>query len=167
MTSSAVQIFCLIFLSASPPDFYLSKYRKNLACKSSSQIVEEAEKERLSPTLVMALISVESNWNRKAKSHANACGLTQVIPKYTGKITRKYTCEQLWVPRNSIHAGIKILKYWIDYHNGDVARGLCGYNAGYRCSGSKPNKYGMRYARKVLKIKKMLDEAYEKKSKQI
>ena len=165
MEASAIaSIFCLMFSNLSPPDFYLSKTRKSLACKSSEQIIKESKHADIEPTLIVALIFVESNWKRTVVSRANACGLTQVIPKYTGKITKKHTCEQLKVPKNSIYVGIKTLKYWIDYHEGNISRGLCSYNAGYRCSYKKkkgkiikrPNKYGMRYARKVLKVKKMI-----------
>ena len=150
------QLYCLVF-SAGPPDFYLSEYRKKLVCKSASQVIEQSRAVDIEPSLVMALITVESNWKRTAVSSANACGLTQVIPKYTGKITKKYTCKQLQIPRNSIYVGTKTLRYWINWHKGDIARGLCAYNAGYRCGGKKPNRHGMRYARKVLKVQKMIN----------
>ncbi len=155
--ATMVQILCLAFSSMSPPDFYISDYRKNLACNSSKQIVKEAKSVNLEPTLIVALIFVESNWKRTVVSDANACGLTQVIPKYTGKITKKHTCAQLKVPKNSIHVGIKTLKFWVDHHKGDISRGLCGYNAGFRCHGKKPNRHGMRYARKILKLKSKID----------
>ena len=172
---ATVQLFCLVFATAGPPDFYLSQSRRNLACKSTNQIIQESNTVDVDPTLVMALIFVESNWKRTAVSRANACGLTQVIPKYTGKITKKHTCEQLKVPKNSIHVGIRTLKYWIDYHKGNISRGLCSYNAGYRCSYKRkngkivkrPNKHGMRYARKVLKVKKMIDKLVNEKASQL
>jgi len=154
--SVLAHLFCLVY-AAGPPDFYLSEYRKNLVCKSSAQVIETSRAVDIEPSLVMALISVESNWKHDAVSSANACGLTQVLPRYTGKITKKYTCKQLHVPKNSIYVGIKTLKFWINHHNGDIARGLCAYNAGYRCHGTKPSKYGMRYARKVLKTQKMIN----------
>ena len=157
-TMTTVQLFCLVFASVGPPNFYLSESRKRLACKSSHQIIQEAKKVDIDPSLVMALITIESNWKHTAVSRANACGLTQVLPKYTGKITKKHTCEQLNVPEKSIYVGIKTLKFWINYHDGDVARGLCGYNAGFRCQGKKPNRHGMRYARKVLNIKSIIDK---------
>ena len=160
-----VQLFCLVFASG-PPDFYMTKYRQNLACKSASQIIQESQEVDIDPSLVMALITVESNWKRTAVSKANACGLTQVIPKYTGKLTKKYTCEQLKVPKNSIYVGIKTFKFWINHHRGDISRGLCAYNAGYRCGGKRPNKHGMRYARKVLKVQKMINRLYKEKSRQ-
>ena len=163
--AALAQIFCLVVASG-PPDFYLSKSRQKLACKSSTQIINESRKVNIEPSLVMALITVESNWKRTAVSTANACGLTQVIPKYTGKITKKHTCKQLQIPRNSIYVGIKTLKFWINHHDGNIDRGLCSYNAGYRCSYvrnkkgkivKRPNKHGMRYARKVLKVQKMIN----------
>ena len=154
------QLYCLTFASG-PPDFYLSKSRQRLVCKSAPQVIKEARAVDIEPSLVLALITVESNWKRTAVSRANACGLTQVIPKYTGRITKKYSCDQLKVPRNSIYVGIKTLKFWINHHDGNVSRGLCGYNAGFRCRGKKPNKYGMRYARKVLATQKMIDKMTE------
>lgn len=170
MESVAVlaQLYCLVFASG-PPDFYLSEYRKKLICKSAPQVIEQAREVDIEPSLVMALISVESNWNRTVVSSANACGLTQVIPKYTGKITKKYTCKQLQIPRNSIYVGIKTLKYWIDWHAKNqpedkytdleiLKRGLCSYNAGYRCGPNRrPIRAGMRYAKKVLDVQKMIN----------
>jgi len=152
------QIFCMIFASAGPPDFYLTQSRKALACKVSPQIIEDSKANELEPTLILALITVESGWNKSVVSHAGACGLTQVVPRYTGKITRKYKCNELKQPKHSIRAGTKILRWWINHHKGDIARGLCAYNAGYRCGGKKPNRSGMRYARKVLKYKNIFDQ---------
>jgi len=131
-------------------------------------IVKNAQINDIKPELLVSLIFVESSFNYWAVSHAGACGLTQVLPKYTGKITKKYTCEQLKVPRNSIYVGAKTLRFWINHHD-DISRGLCGYNAGFRCSYrrnkkgkivKRPNKYGMRYARKVQRIsKRILNES--------
>lgn len=163
-------IFCLFFSS---PSFYLSKQRKKTVCKHSKVVVQESNKNNIDPYMLAALIYVESGWKKTAVSKANACGLTQVLPRYTGGIAikKKYTCEQLKNPKTSISAGATILKWWINYHKGKITqkqknkmslediekysltRGLCGYNAGFRCGGKKPNKAGMRYARKVLKIK--------------
>ena len=168
MESVAVlaELFCLVFASG-PPDFYLSKSRKNLVCTSSAQVIKEARAVDIDPSLVMALIMVESNWKRTAVSSANACGLTQVLPRYTGKITKKHTCKQLQVPKNSIYVGIKTLKFWINHHKGNVSRGLCAYNAGYRCGGKNPSRYGMRYTRKVLKAQKMINRIADQHRKKL
>ena len=156
-----IKLICLIF-SSGPPDFWLSEHRQQLVCKQAPTVISESVKNNIDPSLLLALITVESNWKRTAVSSANACGLTQVIPKYTGQITKKYTCNQLKNPKTSIKAGAKILSWWIKYHNGDITRGLCGYNAGFRCGKKRkrPSKGGMRYAKKVLEIQKIiLDKA--------
>ena len=155
-----VQTLCLTFSS---PNFYLSKSRQQLVCNSIEQVYKESTENNISPTLLLALIYVESGWKKTAVSWAGACGLTQVIPKYTGTYptkTRRYTCKQLKNPRTSIRAGAKILSYWVNkYARGNVRIGLCGYSSGYRCKGPRAVKRGMRYARKVLKIQKKIEKA--------
>ena len=59
------------------------------------------------------------------------------------------------------------MSWCIKYHDGDISRALCGYNAGFRCGhvskpGVKPNKHGMRYAKKVLKYAKILKKEISK-----
>ena len=140
----------------------MSDYRNKKACQYIPQIVESSKKHKIEPEVMIGLVFVESSFHRKAVSKANACGLTQVIPKYTGgpALRKKLTCEQLKNPKTSIKAGAKILAWWIKYHGGNLERALCSYNAGFRCSYRKnkkgkivrkPSKHGMRYAKKVLK----------------
>ena len=178
MPTVLIALICSSFSSG----FFLSKNRIKTACKYSSQVVKQSKKNGIDPLLFSSLIYVESGWKKTAVSPMGACGLTQVMPKYTGKITRKYTCEQLKNPLVSIKAGTRILKWWIDYHESKLTnkqknkmtpadikryttlRGLCGYNAGFRCSGLRPNKHGMRYARKILSIQKKIGSNSRKKS---
>ena len=152
-----IKLICLIF-SSGPPDFWLSEHRQELICKQASTVIKESKKNSIDPSLLLALITVESNWKRTAVSSANACGLTQVIPKYTGSITKKYTCNQLKDPKTSIKTGAKILSWWMKYHNGNTTSALCAYNAGFRCGKDRkrPSKGGMRYAKKVLQIQKII-----------
>ena len=150
------ELICAAVISIGMPN-------SDLACKHMDLITERSSQLDIKPEVMVALIQTESNWTPTAVSWANACGLTQVIPKWTGgrasaKIT--YTCEALKDPVTSIRAGTQIFSFWL--HNYGKCRtgkcrkkhytiGLCGYNAGYRCKGDAPNKSGMRYARKVLK----------------
>tara|TARA_B100001057_G_C22805926_1_gene933429 strand:+ start:822 stop:1280 length:459 start_codon:yes stop_codon:yes gene_type:complete len=138
------------------------------ACKYTPQIVESSKNHRIEPEIMIGLIFVESSFHRKVESSAGACGLTQIIPKYTGKITKKYSCDYLKRnPLESIDAGAKILRWWIDWHTENqlkkkyakediLKRALCSYNAGFRCSGKRPSKGGMRYSLKVLKKAKLI-----------
>ena len=124
-------------------------------------VVQVAEKNSVDPALLVSLIHHESAWNPSAISHANACGLTQVIPKWTGgRATsgRKYTCKELMNPRVSIPAGGEILSFWIrHYGKGDIKKGLCGYNAGYRCSIDQNKGKGVGYANKVYYTSRRLN----------
>lgn len=179
-------LILLFALSAQPPSlcevfsdksFWLSR-KVNKICALTPHVILEAERNNVPPMLLLSLITVESNWKTTAVSSAGACGLTQVIPKYTGKITKKYTCDQLKNPKASITAGAKILRWWIDYHKDKITqkqknkmspeaiedyslvRGLCGYNAGFRCHGAKPNRAGIRYAKKILTLEQRIKNLY-------
>ena len=125
---------------------------KDRACKYSRQVVEASSKYKLDPYLLTALIQVESNWKSHVVSPAGACGLTQVVHKYS-----KYNCKQLKNPKISIWEGAKKLNYWIyKYGKGNLKIGLCGYNAGFRCKGKSAIKSGLTYAKKVVTMSNRL-----------
>ena len=88
--------------------FPMSSTQHRNLCKWEADIVRESSKNNIEPELLAALIYVESAYWPSSVSYANACGLTQVVPKWTGgKETRgiKYTCEQLKNPRTAIKVG--------------------------------------------------------------
>ena len=125
---------------------------KDRACRHSRQVVEASFKYKLDPYLLTSLIQVESNWKSHVVSPAGACGLTQVVHKYS-----KYNCKQLKNPKISIWEGAKKLNYWIyEYGKGNLKIGLCGYNAGFRCKGRSAIKSGLTYARKVVTMSNRL-----------
>tara|TARA_R110002020_G_scaffold13192_3_gene47618 strand:+ start:82 stop:543 length:462 start_codon:yes stop_codon:yes gene_type:complete len=141
MNTITAAVLCAAMLSAQMP-------RAKFACKHTKQIVKECKKKKLDPIVFVSLIHVESNWKPHVVSYANACGLTQVLPRYS-----KYSCKQLKSPRTSINEGTRILKYWVHkYAKGNYYTALCAYNAGFRCKGKRPNKWGMNYAKKVMKM---------------
>lgn len=160
MSSVSIVVLCSIF---SNPALYLSETRQEQACNMLPAVVYEAEQNDLDPFLLMGLITVESNWKTTAESWANACGLTQVIPKWTGgKATKgvKYTCDELKNPAVGIEAGAMILSWWIkSYGKGHVPTGLCGYFSGFRCKPTIHQK-GKNYYTKVLKNSAKLKKMY-------
>jgi len=150
------EILCLAVFNVGMPN---AQY----ACEQMETVADAAEESGIRPEIIVAMIHYESNWNPNVVSRANACGLTQVIPKFTGskKVgTKKLTCKQLFNPDVSIVTGTKILAYWM--HKKYVRRrakeslALCSYLDGYRCVGSKPSKAGMRYARKIRRYAKRI-----------
>lgn len=121
-------------------------------CRHSAQIVRSAEKHNIDPLLLAALVHVESNWKKDVVSYAGACGLMQVMHRYS-----KFTCQQLKKPKIGLDEGAKKLHFWIHkYGKNNVTIGLCGYNAGFRCKGKNPNKTGLAYAKKVLMVRDKL-----------
>jgi soluble lytic murein transglycosylase-like protein len=81
---------------------------------------------RLPPGLVMALIAVESRFDRWAVSSAGAVGLMQVMPFWPERLgMRRY--ELVHVAPN-IHMGCAILRFYLDYEHNDVRKALARYN---------------------------------------
>ena len=142
---------CVVMPSSLP----MNKKQASNVCKYESMIKEEAKKNNLEPELLASLIYVESAFYPRVVSRAGACGLTQVIPKYTGGPEtdyRKYTCKQLKNPKTSIKVGAKILGYLIgNYAKGIQDKGLCMYNAGTICL-KKKNFYKKLYYVKKVRI---------------
>lgn len=86
----------------------------------------EAKRLQLPPGLIMAVIDVESSFNRWAVSSAGAVGLMQVMPFWPRKLG--LTNDQLVrIPQN-IRMGATILKYYLDRERGDYTRALARYN---------------------------------------
>ena len=168
----------VLYLCSAVASLGLGNYQQKRACRYMPTIVKEAKRNDIDPKVLIGLIFAESSFNYWVVSKAGACGLTQVIPKYTGKYSpvKKYTCDQLKNPYTSIRVGAKIFKWWVDYHEKklpkkrrakmspnsikmySVTRGLCGYNAGFRCKDPRPSRGGMRYAKKVLKAAKTIEK---------
>jgi len=81
---------------------------------------------RLPPGLVMALIAVESRFDRWAVSSSGAVGLMQVMPFWPEKLgMRRY--ELTHVAPN-VHMGCAILRYYMGYEHNDVRKALARYN---------------------------------------
>tara|TARA_R110000824_G_scaffold280040_3_gene468114 strand:+ start:660 stop:1148 length:489 start_codon:yes stop_codon:yes gene_type:complete len=144
MIMTYAEVICAAIMALGMPN-------ADFACKHMDTVVEVSEEYNLNPIILTALIHIESRWSPRAKSRAGACGLTQVIPKFSRKFGY-VGCRMLKRrPKLAIRKGGQILSYWIrTYGKGDILKGLCAYNAGYRCSGKNANKRGIAYAKKVV-----------------
>lgn len=79
------------------------------------------------PELVLAVIDVESNFDRFAISSASALGLMQVMPFWVDEVG--YSDKNLLFDIDfNILLGCRILKYYLDMENGDLIQGLARYN---------------------------------------
>lgn len=90
------------------------------------QIHHEARKANLHPELVLAVIDVESNFDRFAISKAGAQGLMQVMPFWLKEIGKPR--DSLFNVRTNLRMGCTILKYYLKKEKGDLTRALARYN---------------------------------------
>lgn len=143
---------CLLFQQ----NFTLTDYQQKNVCGHEETIRIQAIKNNIEPELLAALIFVESSFYPNVVSSANACGLTQVVPRWTGGPETKnikYTCQQLKDPETSIKVGAQILSYSIRvYGKGNQDKGLCVYNAGIKCIKKKGYYKRLYYVKKVRDI---------------
>ncbi len=89
-------------------------------------VQEAAERHKVDPALVKAVISTESGWNPRAVSRKGAVGLMQLIPE----TAERYGVGNLFDPAQNVEGGTTYLKWLLDRYNGDLPKTLAAYNAG-------------------------------------
>lgn len=135
------ELLCISVLNIGMPN-------AEFACDQMEHIVNAAEDLNFEPEILVAMIHYESRWNPRAISRSGACGLTQVVPRWTEP---RKTCQQLLFPPTGIYEGAKMLRRWMNrFGRGSLSRALCGYNAGYSCRSQESR--GWRYARKIQRL---------------
>ncbi len=79
---------------------------------------QQATRAGVEPELVLAVIDVESNFDRFAISSATALGLMQVMPFWVPELGYKDK-NQLFDIEINVLLGCRILKYYLDMERGD------------------------------------------------
>lgn len=87
---------------------------------------QEASRVHLKPELVLAVIQVESNFNRFAISGAGARGLMQVMPFWLDELGRPK--DNLFRTRTNLRFGCTILRFYLNREKGNLTRALARYN---------------------------------------
>ena len=90
------------------------------------QVHHEASKAGLKPDLVLALIHVESRFDRFAISTAGAQGMMQVMSFWKAELGREQ--DNLTDNATNLRYGCTILTYYLKKENGDLNRALARYN---------------------------------------
>lgn len=90
------------------------------------QVHYEASRANLDPELVLALINVESNFDRFAISSAGARGLMQIMPFWLDEIGRPD--DDLFNINTNLRFGCTILNIYLKREKGDMRRALARYN---------------------------------------
>jgi hypothetical protein len=89
-------------------------------------IAEAADRYRLDPNLIRAVINAESAFNPFAVSSAGALGLMQLMPAMAAELEVLDPFD----PRQNILGGSRYLRDLLDRHHGNVDLAVASYNAG-------------------------------------
>lgn len=108
-------------------------------------IHREATRSGLEPELVMAVIQVESSFDRFAVSDRGARGLMQLMPFWVKEIGHPH--DNLFNPATNLHYGCIVLRNYLRQSNGNLDLALSRYH------GSTALKF---YAVKVKKVMRAL-----------
>jgi soluble lytic murein transglycosylase-like protein len=114
---------------------------------------EAAERHRVDPALIRAVIETESNWNPRAYSHKGAGGLMQLIPT----TAKRYGAFDVFNPQQNIDAGVKHLKWLLERYNGNLDLALAAYNAG---EGAVDRAHGIPAFRETRNYVQKVQDAY-------
>jgi len=130
---------------------WLSK-RHDRRSKYDPVIERYAEKYRIDPTLVRAVIQVESDFNPSCVSHKGARGLMQLMPA----TAKRYGVKRIHDPEENIRGGIQYLAYLTTLFRDDLPRALAAYNAGenavLRYGGIPPYDETQMYVKRAMTV---------------
>jgi len=119
-------------------------------------IDQSSRKYRIDRNLIKAVITAESCFRVKAKSHKNAQGLMQLIPA----TAKRFGVRDSYKPQQNIRGGTKYLRFLMNRFNGDLKKVIASYNAGEgavdKYKGIPPFKETKQYVKNVLQVYKTL-----------
>jgi len=114
-------------------------------------ILEAANRYKVEPEIIKAIIMAESGFNAKAVSKVGARGLMQLMPR----TARSLGVKDSFKPAHNIDAGVRYFRELLDEFDGEVKLALAAYNAGRlnvkKYGGIPPFKATEFYINKVLK----------------
>lgn len=115
-------------------------------------IYSACNKYGVDPSLVHAIIKVESDFNPYALSRKGAMGLMQLMPHTAVEMDVKNSFN----PIENIEGGVKYLRYLLDRYEGNLSLALAAYNAGEtsvkRWGTIPPYRETQDYVKKILRL---------------
>jgi soluble lytic murein transglycosylase-like protein len=129
------------------------RYRvaQDAAVEVVSAAFREGQRHGLDPTLILAVIAVESRFNPIAQSEQGAVGLMQIIPRFHMDKIAAFGVPSILLPEANIAIGAHILKEAIRRGGSDAA-GLQLYNGSF-------DDETRAYSTRVLTERRRLEEA--------
>jgi len=120
---------------------------------SYANIINAAcERFAVDPSLVHAIVKVESDFNPFAISRKGAMGLMQLMPQTASTLNVRNTFS----PHENVEGGVKYLRYLLDRYEGNLSLALAAYNAGEtavkKWGTIPPFKETQDYVKKIMHI---------------
>ena len=112
-----------------------------------------ADKHRVDPALIRAVIETESNWNAAAVSNRGAGGLMQLIPT----TALRFGVNDVFDPQQNIDGGVHYLRVLLERYNGNMDLALAAYNAG---EGAVDRAHGIPAFRETRNYVQKVQNAY-------
>ena len=102
--------------------------------------LDAADEHNLDPLLLLAVSYHESRLRTDRVSRVGACGIMQVIPRWS-----RWTCDEMQTHQGGIAAGVEALQYW-------------GYSLAHYGGGNRPSPRYERVVKKYLSdARKIID----------
>lgn len=125
---------------------------QNRSRRYQNSITEASRQHGVNENLIKSVITAESCFKVRARSHKGARGLMQLMPA----TARRFGVRNSYNSHQNIGAGTKYLRWLLDRFNGNVHFALAGYNAGEgkvdRYGGIPPYKETREYVRRVMGV---------------
>jgi len=119
-----------VWLTAVEPPLMRFLPREDERLALLGEVWAAAVHHQMDPDLAMALIEVESSFNRYAISSAGAQGLMQVMPFWKQEIGRPE--DNLTDMSTNIRYGMTIFAHYLERESGDTVRALTRYHGNRR-----------------------------------
>jgi soluble lytic murein transglycosylase-like protein len=116
-------------------------------------VLEAADRHRVDPALVRAVIEAESNWNAAAVSRKGAIGLMQLMPT----TAQRFGVNEAFSPQQNVDAGVRYLKTLLTRYDGNLDLALAAYNAG---EGAVDRAHGIPAFRETRNYVQKVQNAY-------
>lgn len=133
-------------------DFHWWAKQHDRRTKYDAIIEKYAEKFRVDPVFVRAVIQVESNFNPNCVSHKGARGLMQLMPG----TAKRFGVKDVHDPDQNIRGGVRYLAALLAMFGDDLPRTLAAYNAGegavQRYGGIPPYEETTTYVKRAMTV---------------
>jgi soluble lytic murein transglycosylase-like protein len=111
-------------------------------------ITDKAREYGFNPSLIHALVEVESGKKADIISNKGAIGLMQVVPRWHLKSCGLKSAKELMTPFKNLDCGLGYLRSNVDKYG--LFNGLKAYNGGARCLKRNCGKENLEYPHKIL-----------------